>query len=312
MRDQPRCQVCAHHAALLPLPLPPTSRTPALLQGASALGGYGTSPSDQEGSEEEEVWGGPGEDGRAPGEEDSGPLTFESGRGDGRSSPGPWASPGPSQGATVPGGAGSDGWQGQLLALMQPYGDGAGLDLPPVGLSSIGPLHLRFHAFLPPTATAIATATTSAGGSVRAAAPGGSGPPTTASGRDGGGGAVTALFEVVPLRGSPENSPGWSTMPGWPMRSRNPARDAGATLLRYRRDSQQQQQQPGGGSAAGSRGGPSSSTAGGGGGGAGGVGMQVLEVEPHSRQPQDWWVPAFSLFLPACPAGAVLTCLLLC
>ena len=69
-------------------------------------------------------------------------------------------------------------------------------------------------------------------------------------------------------------------VPGWPLRSLNPGRDAAATLLR-RKCGGPAADQPGRGGAAGGDDG---------GGEAGWEGVEVVSAEHHSRQAQDWCV----------------------
>ena len=165
----------------------------------------------------------------------------------------------------------------QSLELAQPVGTGAGAPgpkTPPVDLSSMGPLNLRFHAFLPtPAASDGSGAADGAGGSSQRSESGRSSPGSdtadAAAARSGlPAPTVAALFKVVPQRSTPANSPGWCAIAGWPIRALNPARVAAATLVRCARDR-----------------------------GAGpmakgtddeGSGIEVLSAEPHSRQAQDW------------------------
>lgn len=102
---------------------------------------------------------------------------------------------------------------------------------------------------------------------------------------------VSALFEVTPLRSTPANSLAWCSVAGWPPRSLNPARDAAATLLRYRADCQAGSG-GGSGAAAGTEAGgrAAESEAAGPAGRGEGCALVVVAAEHHSRQAQDWWV----------------------
>lgn len=186
-------------------------------------------------------------------------------------------------------GAGSALTASQPLAAAQPIGERsraagtAGYS----DLSRVGPLQLAL----------VSMRVSSAGGS------------DTSSGRAGSSGSadvksgssVAALFEVTPLRSSPENSEGWCSVAGWPLRALNPARTAADTLLRYQAAGQegaaaQQDQAAAGSGEEGAAAQPPGN-------------LCILSAEPYSREAQDWCVQALSpmpLRLAYCS-----TCLLL-
>ena len=140
-------------------------------------------------------------------------------------------------------------------------------------LSRMGPLRLAFVSAQP--------ADSGAG------AEGGGG--KEASGKEAAGGRTAALFEVLAPRSTPENSGGWCSVRGWPLRALNPARTAAATLLRHRA----------GGGGSGAAAGSAEAEAAGSAGSSSDEGPAVLAVEHYSRQPQDWCGgPAEASLLP--------------
>jgi hypothetical protein len=196
------------------------------------------------------------------------PLTFEAG-----------AASGPQQG----GAAGSAGpmlpaQQGLRLAqssghLREPAGGGIGRLHSP-DLSTVGPLQLSFVSFVASPAGGLEVAPQPAPTpSVQAGSSSGDGGSHVGKVDGNGGGSssaatTTALFEVAALRSTPENSSGWCSVAGWPLRSLNPARHAAATLLRFQETARGQPLVP-----------QQSGQA---------AHLQVLSAEYHSRQPQDW------------------------
>ena len=85
-------------------------------------------------------------------------------------------------------------------------------------LSTVGPLQLSFISFVAAPgggeAPAQLTSATSQGSSMGE----GSGGSPGAAGAPGGDGTATALFEVVAVKSTPDNSSGWCSVAGWPLR----------------------------------------------------------------------------------------------
>eukprot|EP00887_Chlorella_sp_A99_P004668 scaffold4.g4668.t1 len=222
------------------------------------------------------------------------PLIFERGRGEAAGAPPPTPAPAappptpsPLVGGAVGGAGGGGGgggvrrgWQlpppeqeQEALALAQPVGGTCAEPAPGgVDLSTMGPLQLRFHAFLPVTAALAASSSQQAAGAAAKA--------------EAEGEVLTLLLEVVALRSSPTNSPGWCTSEGLPLCCLNPAAAAAASLLRYQKD-----EAAASAAGRGQRGGAGAGGAGSARGGAAGPAdaVHVVDVEPQSRQPQDWY-----------------------
>jgi hypothetical protein len=201
------------------------------------------------------------------------PLTFEAGA----------AAASQPAGAGGGGGAAGAGPSQQPLSLTQSGDEMGGEGSRPLAhpdLSTVGPLQLSFVSFVeapvgagpaqPPPSLELGAGhdrDKQAAAQVSASAGTSGGDAAGSDGRQ----VSTALFEVVAVRSTPENSSGWCSVAGWPLRSLNPARHAASTLLRFQRAARglplvRQQDSP-----------PSPAGH-----------LDVLAAEHHSRQPQDW------------------------